>query len=142
MATGRRKGIAEKGDRLTLRIAAKDKFALELLAQKEGLTLSTLVMKSLERPLREGLTVSKKQGKRTVKIYIPDAAFDPLTPDRLVNLALVAPELLTDREKVIWKVIKENPAFMHENSPDFKSIRLRWESIQTEADELLDKHSG
>lgn len=140
--TIRRKSKAEKGDTLTLRISAKDKFALELLSNIQDRSLSSIVMDALREPLRAGLTLEIKEGRGNASVYIPDIAYDPLLPDRLVKLALAAPELLTNREKVVWKVIKENPVYMHENSPDFKTIRLKWESIQTEADELLDKHSG
>lgn len=133
---------AEKSDRLALRISAKNKFALELLAQKEGLSLSTLFMQILEKPLKEGLTISKQNGRQTRQIFIPDEAYDPLIPDRLVKLAMIAPELLNDREKVIWKVIQEKSAYYSDGSPNFKVIRDGWESIQIDAEELLKKHSN
>lgn len=136
-----RRTNTEKGARLALRISAKEKFALELLAQKEGLTLSTIVMKALERPLKEGLTISKSNKKNSESIYIPDEAYDPLIPDRLVRLALVAPELLTDSEKVIWKVIQENTIYMNNGLPDFKAIRDKWKSIQAEAKELHNQYA-
>jgi|GEM_PF-3743180 len=135
------KSRAEQGDRLTLRISSKDKFALELLAQKEGLSLSALFMKTIERPLKEGLTISKQSGDHNEKVYVPDEAYDPLIPDRLVRLASIAPEFLTDREQVAWKVIKETPAYWSKSTPDYKKIREKWESIQTVTNKLLDQYS-
>jgi len=137
----RRKSRAEKDKTLTLRISDKNKFALELLATIQGRSLSSIVMEALQEPLKAGLTREKKEGRNIVPIYIPDVAYDLLPPDRFVKLALAAPDLLTEREKVLWKVITENPAYMNEDTPNFKTIRLRWESIQTDADELLDKYS-
>ena len=140
--TIRKKSKAEKGDTLTLRISAKDKFALELLSNIQDRSLSSIVMEALREPLKAGLTMEKKEGRGKTSVYIPDVTYHPLLPHRIVNLALTAPDLLTNREKVIWTVIQENPAYMNEGTPDLKRIKERWESIQTEADELLDKHSG
>ncbi len=140
--TIRRKSKAEKGATLTLRISGKDKFALDLLSNIQDRSLSSIVMEALREPLRAGLTMEKKEGRGKKAIYIPDVTYDPLLPHRIVNLALTAPELLTNREKVIWTVIQENPTYMNKGTPNLKRIKERWESIETEADELLDNHSG
>ncbi|TLM67202.1 MAG: hypothetical protein FDZ69_04750 [Deltaproteobacteria bacterium] len=134
----RRKSNPDKSDRLALRISGKDRFALELLAQKKGTTVSALVMEALRGPLAEGLTVTKENGRT---IYLPDEVYDPLLPDRVVKLAMTAPEFLSDSEAVVWKVIQEDPAYMGTDGPNFKMIRDRWASIKSTADDLLKKHS-
>lgn len=137
-----RKPSLDKADRLALRINARDKFALELLAQKKGTTVTALVMEFIRKPLEKELTVTRNLNGNEETLYIPDEVYDPLLPDRTVKLAQVAPELLSDNEKVIWKVIQENPAYMLDGVPRLKAIRERWESIKSYADELLGKHSG
>lgn len=128
---------ADKDERLTLRISAKDKFAMELLAKKEGMTISAFFIQVIQKPLKEGLTTTKK----SKRVYIPDVAYDPLLPDRTVKLALVAPELLTAHETVIWKVIQENTKYFSDNSPNYKDIRDEWDSIETKANELIKQYS-
>jgi len=127
-------------DRLTLRISSKDKFSLELLAQKKGLTLSALFLQLIEKPLKAELTITPAGEKNSV--YIPDAAYDPLAPDRLVKLAMIAPELLTESEQVIWKVIKEDMDYWKNENPVLKPIRDSWLVIQNEAKNLLEQHSN
>ena len=140
--TIRRKSKAEKGDTLTLRISAKDKYALELLSNIQDRSLSSIVMEALRDPLKNGLTIESKGGSSRGSTYIPDASYHPLLPHRIVNLALIAPEFLTNREQVIWTVIQENPAYLKKGTPDFKRIKEQWESIESEADHLLDRHSS
>lgn len=142
MADGRgRKVNPDKSDRLALRISAKDKFALELLAQKKGTTVSALILEAVRLPLEHGLTIEKQEGRKKVKLYIPDEAYDPLKPDRIVKLALVAPELLSDTEQVIWKVVQEDPQFMGEDGPKLAVIRQRWDSIMGTVKDLIENHS-
>ena len=139
----KRQSKAEKGDTLSLRISSKDKFALDLLAQKQGLTLSAAVMQALQEPLREHLTVVISEGRSKKNVYLPDVAFDPLTSDRIVKLAMVAPEMLTVRQQVEWKVIQENPTYWGKsNTPKLDVIRNSWEEIQSKAEHLLAEHAG
>lgn len=136
------KSKPEKGETLTMRISSKDKFALDLLARKRGLTLSAVMMEALKIPIEEYLTVEVSDGRKSSKAFLPDVAYDPLTPDRLVKLALNAPELLTIRQQVEWKVIKENPDYWGtKNTPNFRAIREDWEAIQDKATALLEEHS-
>jgi len=137
----RHKSKAEKGDTLTLRISTKDKFALDLLATIQRKSLSSIVMEAIQKPLRDGLTMEIKGGRGKSPIYIPDVAYDPLIPDRLVKLAMVAPDLLTEREKVVWKIVQEDSVFWTDNTPTLSKIRANWDSIQTETDKLLDSYS-
>jgi len=128
-----RKAGSDKNDRITLRISGRDKFALELLARKRKTTLSALVLELCSPAMKEGLTVNNR--KET--IYIPAAAYDPLAPDRLVKLAQLAPELLDDREQVLWTAIKENSDCWDGTVPDFSIIRELWEFINKDADLLI-----
>lgn len=134
-----RRPKAEKTERLAIRISEKDKFAIELLAQQEGLNISTLLMQLIKKPLREGLSITDKSTGE--EIYIPDEAYDPLDSDRLVKLAMVQPKLLTDHEKLLWKVITEDQNYWFKNLPNLKRIREKWSVIETLANNLLNKYS-
>jgi len=140
--TFRKKSKAERGDTLTLRISSKDKFALELLAQKNDSTLSYIVMEALRKPLKDGLTIERGKGRQKNRIYVPDIAYDPLLPDRLVKLSMAAPKLLSDRQQVEWKIIQENSGYWTTNgSPEYKKIRDAWDDIQKLTDEALDTYA-
>jgi len=54
---------------------------------------------------------------------------------------MVAPDLLTEREKVVWKIVQEDSVFWTDNTPTLSKIRANWDSIQTETDKLLDSYS-
>lgn len=136
-----KKSSPARHERLTLRLSAKERFSLELLALKEGITVSRLLMKIAEPAIREGLTIEKVKGRPKEKIYIPDEAFDPLEPDRIVKLAMIAPNLLSDTNAVIWKVIQEDQTYWIAEKPDFDSIRNNWDSINKRAQELIEKFS-
>lgn len=134
-------------DRLSLRLSSKSKFSIELLARAKETSLSGLVLGALELKSRKELT-------RTIKgtdgsdedRYLPDVVWDPLVPDRLVKLAMHAPDLLTDRERVQWTVIGENDRFWVKDGdprkPRLDVIRTHWEKIQSDADALASQHSG
>ena len=139
--TAPKKSSPAKHDRLTLRLSAKERFSLELLALKEGITLSRLLMRIAEPAIREGLTIEKVKGRPNEKIFIPDEAFDPLEPDRIVKLAMIEPNLLSDMNAVIWKVIQEDQTYWTAENPDFDSIRNNWDSINKSAQELIEKFS-
>ena len=126
----------DKKDRITLRVSGRDKFALELLARKKKTTLSALVLELCEPAPKEELTTPN----RKEKIYIPVAAYNPLAPDRLVKLAQVAPDLLDDREQVLWTAIQENSDYWDGDEPKFTMIRELWDYIEKEADNLTSLH--
>lgn len=134
-------------DRLSLRLSSKSKFSIELLARAKETSLSSLVLGALELKSRKELTrtVTHKDGSED-KTYLPDVIWDPLIPDRLVKLATFAPNLLTDRERVVWTVIGENGRFWITGSeprtPRLDVIRTQWDQIQSDADALMGKHGS
>jgi hypothetical protein len=137
-----KKTNADKSDRLALRISAKDKFALELLANKKGISLSALFTEIAKPALKEGLTIKKVIGRKSGELYIPDEVYDPLIPDRLVKLAMLRTDLLSEQEKIIWKVIREHPGYWVEEMPNFKKIRDNWSEIENQANALIEDFSN
>ncbi len=131
-----------KSETLTLRVSGRTKLAIELLAQKEGTTLSAIVMEAMEQPIKDGLTVFKVAPNGTQEqVFLPDLIYDPLEPDQEVKLAVNAPELLTDRQRVVWKVIIEDRKYSTKNGdPNISAIRSDWLKIQRAADQLTKAH--
>jgi hypothetical protein len=136
-----------KVGRLNLRIAPKVRYGLELLSAKERKSLSALFEEFATQLMNERLTERRKRPgeQREVQISILDETWDPLAPDRLVKLALLAPDYLSDRDKTIWTVIQENPDFWRDKSnqtPNMVLIRDSWDSIEKQAEEYLGKHGS
>jgi len=134
--------IQRKSETLTLRVSGRTKLAIELLAQKEGTTLSAIVMEAMEQPIKDGLTVFKEAPNGTQeRVFLPDVIYDPLEPDQEVKLAVYAPELLTDRQRVVWKVITEDRKYStKKGDPNISAIRGDWLKIQRTADQLTKAH--
>jgi hypothetical protein len=134
-------------ERLSLRLSSQAKFSIELLARIKETSLSRLVLDALELKSREELTrkVVRDDGSEE-EVYLPEAVWDPLMPDRLVKLATYAAELLTEPERVQWTVISENNRFWTADNdgkePRLQAIRSHWDDIQAEAEALMNAHAG
>ena len=136
-----------KGDRLNLRISTKMRYGLELLARKEGKTISALFEEVAASLLVDRLTkLRKKPGARKMEeVSILDETWDILDADRLVKLAQLAPDYLSDRDRTIWKVICEHPGYWRDEArqiPDMGAIRDNWDAIEQQAEKYLDKHGS
>ena len=132
---------ADKDERLAIRVSAKDKFAIELLALKLGKTISALAKEALEKSLKDpetGLLINR--GSK--QAYLPDLCWDPIESDRFVKLAIHAPYLLTNNDMVRWKVITESRMYMStDEKPNFKKIRSDWQKITLKATELYNRQT-
>ncbi|HWW08137.1 hypothetical protein [Collimonas sp.] len=115
-----------KKDVLTLRVSEKTRYGLDLLSRVTGKTLSQLLTESLE-PLLQ-----------SAQLHLPNTqsnlfnlTWSPFDSDRLVNLAVTAPDLLTLDEERIWTVIREQHEFFDANGdPRRDAIRGKWPQIQ------------
>lgn len=136
--------IAEKDERLAIRVSAKDKFAIELYAQKHGKTISAVAKEAIDAVLKHpdtGLFTTSADGRETV--YVPDTCWDPLAPDRLAKLGLYAPGLLNDQDRLLWKVIEEDRQYWQANGElKFSAVREDWIKIQEKATQLLTNHGS
>jgi len=57
--------------------------------------------------------------------------WDVYEQDRLVKLALIAPDLLTEEEQKIWRVISEDKKYLPSAAkPNFGAIRDGWNRIK------------
>src|SRR5579862_7844219 len=99
--------IRRMDETLTLRVDHETKLALDLLSRMKRSSMSQVV-------LRE---VRKLADKELPKVKVGAAAHslvsmvaDVYVQDQLVKLAVYAPDLLTEEEEKIWRVISEDPA--------------------------------
>lgn len=130
----------ERGDALSIRINTKLKFTLELWARLEHKNISTVVSEALQAAVKER---ANKQaplaGESRTWTELVDEVWNPLESDRLVRLATVAPEALSDHEHVVWSLIQENGKCFNRGKPDLAVIREAWDQFNAEAKSLLDK---
>jgi hypothetical protein len=119
---------ARKTDTLTVRVDPRTRFGLDLLASVTRRSVSDLVLEEIRAMLERELPKRSVGGKR---ISILDAVWDVFAQDRMVKLALHAPELLSDEEQKVWRVIAEDRAYLPKRTePDFAAIRRDWNIIQ------------
>ena len=130
-----------KADRLNLRITQKTRYALELAARKEGTSFAQLFDEIAHQLISEKLTEVRIRpgGRKPEEVSILEETWDPLPPDRLVKLAQLAPEYLSDRDRIIWTVIRENSDYWDGNQPKMKMIRNDWDAIEKEAEAYMKK---
>lgn len=101
------KNTQNKAESITVRINPKLKYGLELLSRKQHRTISSVVEWAIERAIQDS---QEGLWSRNVEENILDHVWDIDESDRLANLAISSPTLLSYEEEVLWKLIKENGA--------------------------------
>jgi hypothetical protein len=140
--TDGRKGGGGKLSRtevVTVRLDPKLRFGVELAGRKHRRTASSFIEWAVEQVLDQ-VAVRDYRGEETTIAEAHKASWDVDESDRLVNLALYYPELLTHDEERIWKLILENRFFAkkqanenlssHPLEPDRQAVREHWETLQ------------
>ncbi len=107
--TTRDSGGGRKSQIVTIRLDPRLKYLAELAARRQRRPLSSYIEWAIEESLRQvqpqynpGLNEEQTLADEASSLWDVDEA------DRLANLALRYPELLTHDEQVIWKLIREN----------------------------------
>ena len=120
MAKRKPAGEQAKGLTLTIRISPKSKFVMELLARKQRRTVSAVIewlaMQAADEAFSESVEFIENGVTRTVKRSLSDLLWDVDEVHRLINLAGLAPELMTYDEELIWSTIKNETGFWVENA--------------------------
>jgi len=126
----------EKEERLSLRVTARDKFAVDLYGRMTEKTISAIAKEALEMILKKPETGLYRKIEGEDK-YLPDLCWDPLEPDRLLKLAKFAPDLMSDIEQVTWKVISGDATYFRDfEQTNLDAIRDNWDEIKLKAEEL------
>lgn len=114
-----------RGATLNVRVPVKTRFGAELLCQKYGVPLSTIVNRAVEVLMnQEGLT-SRKEGEL---LSLLDRLWDESEYRRMLNIQTQAPELLSSLDKQVLRQIAEDTLFEDRPDPailDAEVIRLR-----------------
>lgn len=95
-------GSRGKSEVITIRINPKMKFGLELMARLHNRSVAQTVEMAIQRVLSDPF--DGVQQLRDVR-YVPDivgAIWSPHRGERLLNLVLKYPELLSYEEEVVW----------------------------------------
>ena len=138
-------GLEGKTESITMRLSPKLKFGLELLARQRQQPVSAIATELFESAIREQLTwqgvVGIQQGGSPTSLV--DQVWDPLEPDRLLKLAAAAPQLLSDEERLLHKVIEESPRYSTEGGgPVPAVVREHWKDISDAAARLRRVYSS
>src|SRR5690349_4587708 len=95
---------------LALRITPRTRFGLELLAQREGCSMSELVSRAVDErlhdPTRGLMLVAQGERKPTAVL---DRVWSPYEHERVLRLAAMYPELLGENERYLWNLVAEDP---------------------------------
>jgi hypothetical protein len=106
-----------RGATLNVRVPVKTRFGAELLCQKYGVPLSTIVNRAVEVLMnQEGLT-SRKDGDL---LSLLDRLWDESEFRRMQNINRFAPELLSAMDRDILDRINHEICHVEEKIPDEK----------------------
>ena len=118
----------KKSENLTIRLDAQTRFGVEIFARIRRRSVSEVVLEELRNRLDKELPRCDINGK---KVGLLEAIWDEYEQDRMVKLALHAPQLLTPEERKIWRVISEDRAYLSSSGkPNFAAIRNNWRAIK------------
>lgn len=131
----------ERGDALSIRINSRLKFTLELWARMEQKNISTVVSEALQGAVKDRANKAVSSGHPLTWAALIEEAWNPLESDRLVKVAMMVPEALTDHESVVWNLIRESSKCFHRGQPNLPAIREAWDQLNAEAKALLEKQS-
>lgn len=93
---------------VTVRFDPQLKYAAELAARKQRRTLSSYIEWAIEENVKYMTAI--EGDLNTAKRSISEIAWltwDVDEPDRIINLAMYLPELLSFEEQQVWKVVSE-----------------------------------
>lgn len=146
--TAKRKGGGKlsRSEVVTVRLDPKLRFSAELAARKQRRTLSSFIEWAIAEAIKHVHVTNVDNEAGSVKDAVK-IVWDVEEADRLVNLALNFPELLTFDEESLWKIINEHNDFWYDpqdyygpdHVPDDLStkdrinlhrLRENWETLQ------------
>ncbi|MEK8089909.1 hypothetical protein [Thermithiobacillus plumbiphilus] len=131
-------GKLSRSETVTVRLDPKLKFAAEMAARKQRRTLSSFIEWAVEESLSHVVLRTGpgwQEHEMLTVAGLVQQVWDPEEPDRLVNLAMHHPDLLTHDEQLVWKVIVQTRAYWKDwelenrRIPYMPAIRQDWEFI-------------
>lgn len=108
MAPRNKPGVQAKGGSLTVRLDPKLRYALELMARKQRRTLSSVIEWAIEKAANdpEGGIIEKDEKGRSLNLL--EQIWDVEEFDRLYNMRIHRPSLMSFEEEKIAKQVFES----------------------------------
>lgn len=135
-------GKLGRNEALQARLDTKLKFTTELAARAEKRTISSTIEIAIEEFLNGFIVKAPiKVGDQSLQqmpiLDLVDAVWDFDEATRFLQLAQVAPSLLSLEEKAIWNVMQKEKDLFYINSSSSNETIFNLEFIQLAWDELL-----
>lgn len=144
-------GKLSRSEIIQARISPKLKFALDIMAQKQHRTASSLIECLIENTCKSFMVTSSDTGEQSDLYSEISRIWHYDEGERFVRFALAFPELLTDEQEQIWQDIRDTSYFWRYtpsknqsndslnnmansshsiNELDSKHLNEHWESIK------------
>lgn len=129
---------------ITVRLSPKHRYALDVLARMQRQTVSTVIEGLIRKEVGAALTsldggpVKDKDADRFARALLAgntdagsvlNMTWDPRECDRFVNIATYTPGLMTEDEELIWRLIRETPAFWKDGEVQREALRTQWDAV-------------
>ena len=125
-----------KGDSVTIRIDSRTRFGVDLLARLGRTTVTEVISQQIRERLAQALPKCDVDGR---EVGLLDAVWDEYEQDRMVKLAVHAPDLLSPEEQKLWRVISEDRKYLPKSGrPNFAAIRDNWRLIKDKVKDYED----
>jgi hypothetical protein len=145
-------GKLGRSEIVTVRLDPKLRYGVELASRKHRRTASSFIEWAVEQVLQQ-VIVRDHRGEDATIAEAHKLSWDVDEPDRLINLALYYPELLTHDEERVWKLILDHSAFWRTKAEpsalpkrhpldsllDRSLVRQHWQTLKGVARGELDK---
>ena len=117
---------------LALRVTPRTRFGLDLFARRSGRTVSQVVAQAIDEAIgseAEGLVLVPRGERAPVNVL--DRVWSPHEHERVVRLGMWFPQLLGDRQRYLWQLIQESPAYWKRNSMPMRPAPddVRWDVL-------------
>jgi hypothetical protein len=135
-------------DTVSVRMEAKLLFALRLAAAKERRTLSGFIEATVAEAARRIMVAQDEQGEPASAWAVAEQIWEADEAKRLMHLATLYPELLTQHEERLWNLIWYSTAFSRERPKrggstlydpavyiDWGAVEKHWDTLKAVAAE-------
>ena len=136
-------GKLARSKTVTVRLDPRLHYLAELAARKQRRTLSSFIEWAIQDALEEVLIFDPETGKKSSLADCAAKLWDIEEADRLVQLVVHSPDLLSFDEQRIWKVIEGTNDFWNRpgrakiNKLNMASLQLNWNSIVSYANKEI-----
>lgn len=126
-----------KGQLFSLRLTPRMRFGLELLARKWGTNVAAVVTVSVEQMFNsDSMGLRLPPRGRDEPVIAVDFVWSPHEHERFARLGEYFPELLSDGERYLWRMIEEDPRYWKRESVPVQGSRGKKMLINVDLEKL------